>query len=106
MHMAGPAPSGDFWFLLVASKGTRRRQGIWGDVDPEFGFPNFLPPVHSLLSAEFRRFIFETEHKKKGFRIYEFPVIFYERGVAGAAPRIHPIHPELIRSLGKQCAKP
>ena len=32
MHMAGPAPSGDFWFLLVASKGTRRRQGIWGEV--------------------------------------------------------------------------
>ncbi len=32
MHMAGPAPSGDFWFLLVASKGTRRRQGNWGDV--------------------------------------------------------------------------
>ncbi|MDE3001143.1 MAG: hypothetical protein OXU79_18860, partial [Gemmatimonadota bacterium] len=30
MHMAGPAPSGDFWFLLVASKVTRRRQGIWG----------------------------------------------------------------------------
>ena len=30
MHMAGPAPSGDFWFLLVASKGTRRRQGILG----------------------------------------------------------------------------
>ncbi len=30
MPVAGPAPSGDFWFLLVASKGTRRRQGIWG----------------------------------------------------------------------------
>ena len=28
MHMDGPAPSGDFWFLLVVSKGTRRRQGI------------------------------------------------------------------------------
>ena len=28
MHMAGSAPSGDFWFLLVASKGTRRRQGF------------------------------------------------------------------------------
>ena len=38
MHMAGPAPSGDFWFLLVASKGTRRRQGNWGEVDVEFGF--------------------------------------------------------------------
>ena len=36
VHMAGPAPSGDFWFLLVASKGTRRRQGIWGDVDSWF----------------------------------------------------------------------
>ena len=32
MHIDGPAPSGDFWFLLVVSKGTRRRQGIWGDV--------------------------------------------------------------------------
>ena len=38
MHMAGPAPSGDFWFLLVASKGTRRRQGIWGDVDFDLVF--------------------------------------------------------------------
>ena len=36
--LPGPAPSGDFWFLLVVSKGTRRRQGIWGDVDVEFGF--------------------------------------------------------------------
>ena len=32
MQMNGAAPSGDFWFLLVASKGTRRRQGIWGTV--------------------------------------------------------------------------
>ena len=32
VHIDGPAPSGDFWFLLVASKGTRRRQGNWGDV--------------------------------------------------------------------------
>ncbi len=38
MHMAGPAPSGDFWFLLVASKGTRRRQGIWENVDLGFSF--------------------------------------------------------------------
>ena len=49
MHMAGPtclprgawrrqAPSGDFWFLLVASKGTRRRQGIWGDVEVDSDF--------------------------------------------------------------------
>ena len=38
MHIAGPAPSGDFWFLLVASKGTRRRQGICGDVDVEIDF--------------------------------------------------------------------
>ncbi len=37
MHIAGPAPSGDFWFLLVASKGTRRRQGIRGEVDFEVG---------------------------------------------------------------------
>ncbi|MDE3257379.1 MAG: hypothetical protein OYM47_06060, partial [Gemmatimonadota bacterium] len=34
--LAGPAPSGDFWFLLVASKGTRRRQGIRGDLDLVF----------------------------------------------------------------------
>ena len=32
MHIDGPVPNGDFWFLLVVSKGTRRRQGIWGDV--------------------------------------------------------------------------
>ena len=38
MHMAGPAPSGDFWFLLVASKGTRRRQGIWGNGVFDLGF--------------------------------------------------------------------
>ncbi len=30
MHKAGPAPSGDFWFLLVASKGTRRRHDLEG----------------------------------------------------------------------------
>ena len=30
MHMDGPAPNGDFWFLLVVSKGTRRRQGNCG----------------------------------------------------------------------------
>ena len=58
MHMAGPAclcvltharrqaPSGDFWFLLVASKGTRRRQGIWGDVDVDVVF-RLLPYVFS-----------------------------------------------------------
>ena len=41
VHMDGPAPSGDFWFLLVVSKGTRRRQGNWGEV-VEFGFCLFL----------------------------------------------------------------
>ena len=38
-----PAPLTADWFLLVASKGTRRRQGIWGDVDVEFAFPLILP---------------------------------------------------------------
>ena len=50
VHMAGPAPSGDFWFLLVVSKGTRRRQGIWGEVDLEFGITLFFclhPPEAS-----------------------------------------------------------
>ena len=28
MHKAGPVPSGDFWFLLAASKGTRRRHDL------------------------------------------------------------------------------
>ena len=42
VHIDGPVPSGDFWFLLVVSKGTRRRQGIWGDVNVEFGFCLFL----------------------------------------------------------------
>ena len=44
-HARRQAPSGDFWFLLVASKGTRRRQGIWGEMDFKFDFPfSFLPP--------------------------------------------------------------
>ena len=44
MHGAGPAPSGDFWFLLVASKGTRRRQGILGKGD--FELVCFFPRRH------------------------------------------------------------
>ena len=37
-YFRGQNTNGDFWFLLVVSKGTRRRQGNWGDVDVEFGF--------------------------------------------------------------------
>ena len=58
MHRYGPAPSGDFWFLLVASKGTRRRQGIWGKVvnfdcgTDEFHHPRNGLPVVPRVYAE------------------------------------------------------
>ena len=55
MHMAGPAPSGDFWFLLVVSKGTRRRQGIWGEVDVEFGFPSWFAQYTRGIKGKSRR---------------------------------------------------
>ena len=64
----GSAPSGDFWFLLVASKGTRRRQGIRGEVvnfeficffQFLFHFLFFLPeltsPGHVAFSPSPRR---------------------------------------------------
>ena len=55
-----PWPSGDFWFLLVVSKGTRRRQGNWGDrqamMNLVFAFCFWLTAESLNLALRKRRF--------------------------------------------------